>query len=262
MRVAAGDKKGVLNPLILPTPQDFNIAIKRFTDMAKKIAKGKKIVFCAGGVPGPLNKQKTEVLNAPNLPRWNHKPFAKAIAKALKCRVILENDASLASLGEAVFGAGKNKKIVAFLTIGTGVGGARIVNGKIDKNIFGFEPGHQIIAENKGQSQTLESLIGGRALEKKYGKSAPKITSRIIWEKELKYLAFGINNIIVLWSPEIVVLGGALIIKSGQLGISKISAEIRQENKIFPKLPQIKKSQLGDLAGLYGALTILKKLPA
>ncbi len=260
MRVAAGDKKGALKPAVLPTPQDFNRAIKQFAGMAKKITKGKRINFCVGGVPGPLNGQKTEASNAPNLPRWNNKPFAKAIAKALKCRVILENDASLAGLGEAIFGAGRNKKIVAYLIVGTGVGGARIVKGKIDENIYGFEPGHQIVAENKGKPRTLESLIGGKSLKKRYGKIATEITSRVVWEKELKYLAFGVNNLIVHWSPNVVVLGGVLIKKTKQLKVSEIFAEIKKINKIFPKLPEIKKSQLGDSAGLYGALAILKKL--
>lgn len=262
MRVAAGDKKGVLRPAVLPTPQDFNLAIKQFIGMAEKISKGRQINYCVGGVPGPLNKQKTELLNAPNLPRWNNKPFAKAITKALKCRLILENDAGLAGLGETIFGAGRNKKIVAYITVGTGVGGARIVKGKIDKNTYGFEPGHQIIAKDKGQPRTLESLIGGKALEKKYGKSILELIDKTVWDKEIKYLAFGLNNTIVYWSPEIIILGGAFIIKNKWIEINKVLAEIKKINKIFPKLPQIKKSQLGDLSGLYGALVILKNISA
>ena len=97
-------------------------------------------------------------------------------------------------------------------------------------------------------------------MKKRYGKIATEITSRVVWEKELKYLAFGVNNLIVHWSPNVVVLGGVLIKKTKQLKVSEIFAEIKKINKIFPKLPEIKKSQLGDSAGLYGALAILKKL--
>ena len=99
----------------------------------------------AGGVPGILNKEKTVLLSAPNLEKWEDVFLKEALEKALDVPVRLENDAALGALGEAVFGAGKDKRIVAYFTVSTGVGGARVTDGRLDEGAFGFEPHRQIV---------------------------------------------------------------------------------------------------------------------
>ncbi|TAN58722.1 ROK family protein [Patescibacteria group bacterium] len=191
-----------------------------------------------------------------NLRGWSKKPLAKELKKIFGAPVLLENDAGLAGLGEAVYGAGKGKKIVAYLTISTGVGGARIVDEKIDKNAFGFEPGHQIVFLNK-KFTTLENIASGTAIEKKYGKKPFEIFDAKIWDNVAKDLAYGLHNVAVLWSPDIIILGGSMMKKIG-IPVERVKFHLSKILKIFPKSPLIKKSKLGDLAGLYGALARLK----
>ena len=85
------------------------------------------------------------LVNAPHLPGWIRKPFSERLKAELACPVFLENDSAIVALGEAHHGAGKGDDIMAYLTVSTGMGGARIVHGAIDVNVFGFEPGHQYI---------------------------------------------------------------------------------------------------------------------
>src|SRR6185437_2466030 len=106
------------------------------------------ITQAAGGIAGVLNKAKDQLLNAPNLVNWINQPLGQSLSDIVSVSVKLENDASLGGLGEATYGSGQGYKIVGYLTIGTGVGGTRIVNGRIDQNALGFEPGHQTIDIN------------------------------------------------------------------------------------------------------------------
>jgi len=249
------DKKNLYQVEIIPTPQDFREGIKFLVDSGKRITGGKKIKMVAGGIAGPLNKNKTKLANSPNLPQWANQPLFSLLKKEFKSPVFLENDAALAGLGEVYYGAGKGGKIVAYLTISTGVGGARLVEGQIDQNYFGFEPGQQIINYDALINfQTLEANISGTGLFKKYKKPAAELSAKKIWEREAKLLAYGLNNITVLWSPEIIILGGSVMKK---ISLKEVRKQFKQTVKIFPGLPKIKRSKLGDLSGIYGALAIL-----
>ena len=259
MRLAVSENGNKLDRVvILPTLRKFNGAIALIKKAVKELANGNKIKAVSGGIAGPLDKNKTMILNAPNLRGWSKKPLAKELQKIFKAPVFLENDAALAGLGEAVFGAGKGKKIVAYLTISTGVGGCRIVDGKIDENSQGFEPGHQIIFSDKNVI-TLENRVSGTAIEKKYGKKPYEIFDAKVWDNIAKNLAYGLHNVAVLWSPDIIILGGSMMKKIG-IPVERVKFYLSKILKIFPKPPLIKKSKLDDLAGLYGALTRLKSV--
>ena len=157
----------------------------------------------------------------------------------------------MAGLGEATLGAGKGYSIVAYLTISTGVGGVKIVDGKIDKNVHGFEPGQMMVRDGR-----LGEFVSGMALEKKYGKKPEDIKNPAVWQEVEKYLAEGLNNIIVDWSPNIIVLGGGII---QSINLENIEKSLKENIDIFKDIPPIKKAELGDLNGLYGALEYLKQ---
>lgn len=254
-RLASSDGQRVGRLKIIPTPKNFWSGIKAIRDSAHELSGGRKITAVAGGVPGPLDYAKTKILNAPNLSGWNKKPLKATLEKVLGAKVFLENDAALAGLGEAVLGAGKEKKIVAYITVSTGLGGARIVSGKIDENAFGFEPGQQIIQP----PDYLEKLVGGRSLEEKFHQKPQQIKDPKIWDKLARELAYGLNNIIVLWSPEIVILGGSMILGKPAIPLTQVRRYLGKSLKIFPKLPALTKAKLGDQAGLYGASVYLRQ---
>lgn len=243
----------------VPPPQDFDQAIQTFKKVADEISGGEKIAAIAGGLAGPLDKEKTMLITSPHLGSWVHKPFRRELEKIFGVTVYLENDADLATLGEASFGAGVNQKIVAYLTISTGVGGGRVVDKKIDSNSLGFEPGHQIIVPdghpcNCGGKGHLESYVSGSALERIYGQKGETITDTKIWDQVARYLAIGLNNTIVHWSPDIVILGGSV---TKSVPLDQVRSYLKEVLTIFPNPPEIVPAKLGDVAGLFGALYLL-----
>lgn len=261
-RIAVSKDGKTLNKVkIIPTPKKFSDGIKAIESSALEISQGKKIKAICGGVAGPLNHEKSFLVGGPNISGWVKKPLKKTLEKIFRAPVFLENDAALAGLGEARFGAGKNKKIVAYITVSTGVGGSKIMNSKIEANFLGFEPGHQIIDAGgclckKCRGGYLLNHISGSAIKKHYGKNPKEISYKKIKNNLAKWLAIGLNNSIVHWSPEIIVLGGSIM---NIIPLDRVRTHLKNILKIFPKMPRIKKAALGDLGGLYGALVFLKR---
>jgi glucokinase len=257
MRVAGSeDLKRFSIPIIIDTPQNFEIAIRAFADAVEKLTHNKKPDGVVIGVPGVLNKERTTLLRAPHLPTWDGREVAIYIEEALRTKVYLENDTALVGLGEAHYGGGQDQDIMAYLTVSTGVGGVRIVNGIIDQSAYGFEPGHQLVVSG-GVPQELESLISGSAMFERYGKHPKEITDPKIWDEYAHLCAVGVYNTIVYWSPNAVVLGGSMFKEVG-IKVSKVEEYVRSLLTIFPEMPLIKKAELGDLGGLYGGLAYLK----
>lgn len=243
----------------IPTALDFKEGVRSFVETALKLSGDQKITVAAGGVRA-LNKDKTGLMPHPHFPLWENEPLLDELKREFECPVYLENDAAIGGLGEACFGPGKGYSIVAYLTISTGIGGARIVNGNIDNNSMGFEPGNQIIDLDgsilkKEGPVYLEEYIGGHALEKRFGLKGEMLNDERIWDEVTKVLSIGLNNTLVYWSPDIVILGG-----SGMESISldKLNLYLRESVKIYPQLPPVVKANLGDSRGLYGAMAFLK----
>ena len=263
LRAALSSNENSLGEEIVKnTPQNFNEVVSLISGIKEELVGEQTLESCVVGVAGVLNSEKSELLFSPNLPEWVNIPLKIKLAEVLGVNVSLENDAALAGLGEAIYGSGKDYKIVAYLTIGTGVGGVRIVNGKIDEKTLGFEPGHQIIDSDgtiTGEMTDLEGLVAGMGLEKRFKLKPEDIKDVKAWDDVCKYLAIGINNTVLHWSPEVVVLGGGLI-NEGAIDIEKVKSYFYELLRTFPQKPNVIKATLGDKVGLYGALAYLKSL--
>ncbi|MEK7066814.1 MAG: ROK family protein [Patescibacteria group bacterium] len=264
-RVAVSkDGKTLFASNISETFPNFQEGISAIKKIADSLIGGEKIQAIVCGIPGPLDKEKTKAVNAPHLLGWNHKPLKSELEKAFAAPAYLENDSVLAGLGEAVFGAGKEDRIVAYLTVSTGVGGTRIVDGKIDANTYGFEPGHQIIDLNgsfelgKYRSGDLEGFISGSALREHYGKDPALIDDETVWDEFARLLAIGINNVIVFWSPDVVIIGGS--VAANRFSLEKTESYLKQYLKIFPVIPPIRQAVFDKESGLYGGLAYLRDL--
>lgn len=249
---------------IIPTQEDFEKGVEALSVAASALSGGERFSAAAVGIAGPLNPEKTGLFRAPNLPDWAGKDLKKELEKILMCPVFIENDTAMAGLGEARDGAGKGYGVVAYMTVSTGVGGVRIVDGKIDRNALGFEPGHQIIeiggsfCRSCETSGHLEAYVSGRSLEARYDKKPKEIIDEGIWDETAHFLAVGLNNTIVHWSPDIVVLGGSMMKEVG-IPIDRVVAYLEKILKIFPKIPPIVKASLGDIGGIHGALVYIEQ---
>lgn len=230
-------------PNVIKTPKDNEEQSDIFIKLIKETAGDREIKKIAGGM-------------SRNISGWGSEKLKEDLNKNFDADVFIENDSAIVGLGEANWGAGRGFNIVAYITVSTGVGGVRIVEGKIDERAIGFEPGKQIIDIESGK--TLEDMISGKALEKKTGQNPKEITDPKVWDEHAKNLAVGLNNIIVEWSPDCVVLGGSMITGDPAIPLDKTENYLKEILKIFPQIPPIKKAELGDFGGLYGALAYLR----
>lgn len=261
MRLAISSDHGKVSKSVsFPTPQKFEDGISMLIGKMKELANGEEITGAAGGIAGILDSGKSWLFYSPHLPDWEKKPLKDTLEKSIGLHVILENDAALAGLGEAVSGAGRGNQIVAYLTIGTGVGGARVVNGKVDERAMGFEPGHHIIdiTENE-ECIELETLISGSGIQKRTGQKPDEINDQEFWNRTSRYLAIGITNTILYWSPNLVVVGGGMIIEN-VISLDLVDVHLNNIFKAFPSTPRIIKAELGDQSAFFGAMHILKQL--
>lgn len=249
------DGKSLDQTETIPTHKNFSEAMSAFGETALKLTKGQKIETAAGGVRALDMITKDRLVNHPTIPLWVGEPLKAELEKALGCSVWLENDAAMAGLGEAVFGAGQGKKIVAYITVSTGVGGVRIVEGKIDQSMTGFEPGNQII--NIDPPAYLERYISGEGIRQRYGVKGENLSDPKAWDEITRLLAIGLNNSIVHWSPEIVILGGSIM---NSISLDTVNLYLRQMLKIYSQLPEVVKASLTDKAGLLGSLAYLSQL--
>ncbi len=253
----APDMNTLSDPLIFDTPQNFDEFEQRLKYFLDKNVKDQKIEKIVGGIAGVLNEDGSKLVNSPNLQGWIGKPLKEVIQRVTQCEdVVIENDANLCALGEATKGAGQDFEIVAYITMGTGIGGSRIINGQIDKNSLGFEPGHQILKISpERKTETFEQLAGGNSLFKKYGQHLHEIEDLEILDEIYFYTACGIHNTILHWSPDVVVLGGSI---GEELDVAKIKFYLEEVMFIFKKLPQIRSAKLGKTNGVIGAFHLLK----
>lgn len=241
---------------IFLTASNYADGLSALVGAVKKIG-GEKLRGVAVGAPGVLSRDKRRIVNAPNIPRWNEATLADDLEAALGAPVIMENDTALVGLGEATVGAGKGAAVVAYVTISTGVNGARIVDGALDRAAFGFEIGEQLLGRD-ASAGTLEELVSGCAIEERFG--APPATlgkEHPVWEELAEIVAVGLHNTIAYWSPERIVVGGSMMKEVG-IPLDRIGVHLKRLKRKNPVLPEISPASLGDLGGLWGGLIRLR----
>lgn len=245
-------------PVIFETPTLYADGVAKLIATITELLKGEKVQSIVGGIAGLVDRETGELESSHNLPDWAGKPLSVDLVTAFGANVFLENDSAMVGLGEAHFGSGKGFPIVAYITISTGVGGARIVDGQIDEHVTGFEPGQQIIdidgsVFSAGKDTNLGDYISGKAVEARTGKRPSEITDKVFWDDIAKALAYGLNNTIVHWSPSVVVLGGSMMHDVG-IPIDVTDKYLTEIMTGYSSVPPLAKAELGDLGGLYGAL--------
>jgi predicted NBD/HSP70 family sugar kinase len=246
-------KEAFLPPVIFATPQDFNEWFPLFIENAKTLVQGRKVLGVIIGVPGTLSKDKHVIKHSPHLSLWNGINLYEKITNHFEAPCTIENDTALVGLGEAVYGAGKDHAIVAYITISTGVNGVRITDGKIDKSTFGFEIGHSIINDGK----PVEHYISGGELEKRYGKPSHEVHDCMLWERVNHYAGVLGANVTMFWSPSIIVYGGPVM---NDLHIEIIEKEAKQSAPLYDEMPVFIRGTLKDFGGLYGALALTREM--
>ncbi len=264
-RIAASeDLKSFGEPISFKTPKDFDEAMALIAETVKKLGVS-SVRGMGGGIRGVLTEDRTAIANDSALSGWIEKPLVATLEKMFDTTVVLENDSAVVGLGEAHHGAGQGVEIMVYHTVSTGVGGVKIENGMIDDYNVGFEPGKQILDIDRtvlGEevTPTLENLVSGTALEARTGQKPYDIPQTdAVWDQLAGYLAYGLRNTIMYWSPDMIVLGGSMIVGDPRIMLDDIIRHTQESLGDEVPCPLMKDAQLGDLGGLYGAMALLNQ---
>ena len=228
------------------------------------------------GCTGPVYPLTGEVGKIEFLPGWEGINLVQKMEGAFGVSAAIENDADAAALGEYIQGAGKGMDNFIYLTVSTGIGGGIIINKGLYRGADGSHPeiGHHVIDPAGppcfcGAKGCWESLASGPALARRAGRSTAyevceearhgNAQAMAAIEQEGLYLGLGLANLITLFVPDVIALGGG-VIQSLELFEDKINEIIRTTCGLVPfEKTRLVPATLGRDVGLIGATQVWKQ---
>lgn len=249
-------------PVIEETPDSPREGIEFIIETIKNVSGTDEIKGVCIGIAGVLDRNHNQLLKSPHLPDWERIDLKEKFQRGLaglgensgSPKIYIENDTDIVGLGEAVSGAGRGFEICTYITISTGIGGVKVVNGQFEKNRHGFEPGFQILNNETGEN--FEDLCSGTAVEQKFNQHPKDVAKTEAWQEIEQNIAIGLHNSIIHWSPDVLVIGGSM---SKDLEADRIAGLINSLMKIHPELPEIRIAELGSIGGIHGGFAFLKQ---
>jgi len=261
--------------------------------MAQAGMKQSQVAAVGIGAPGPLDIGTGVVVAPPNLPGWDCVPLKRLIEDGLGITTFLENDANAAALGEHRFGAGRGVEHMIYVTVSTGIGGGLILDERLYHGASGMagEIGHTTVMPygplcGCGNRGCLEALASGTAIARQareriargvptliadLAEGAPaRITAKLVAEaasqgdveardilaEAMYYLGIGMANLVNLFNPQLIVIGGGLT-NIGELLFGPVRRAI--DLRAFPAQAQavrVVQAELGDSVGVLGAAAV------
>jgi glucokinase len=233
------------------------------------------------GSTGPVDPLTGEFGEVNFFPAWRGNNPVNDLARIFGVSVAMENDADAAALAEAAWGAGKDKKSLIYVTVGTGIGAGIVLDGRLYRGADGAHPeiGHHVIDASGplcmcGFHGCWESLAAGPAMVSWLESTMPQdyphrdyLTAKRICElalggdelaiqavkREAHYLGLGLANLVTLFTPDAIVLGGS-VMKSAVLFLEEIRKTICRCCRFVPfEKTELALASLGEDANLIGA---------
>lgn len=262
------DGKKIISGQKIKTPRNK----KGFLAALDRLIKGLMGVKGARGIgvamAGAIDISRGRIIRSPNIQFMNGFALGDYLRKKFRKPIKVHNDTKAFLIAEEKFGFARGKKNVIALTLGTGVGGAALADGHILKgsHVTAVELGHIVIAEN-GDFLTLEELTSSHAFRKL------KPSDPLYWQKEAErgnkraekiyetigmYLGVGLANLVNIFDPELIILGGG-IARASHLFLPAALRTMRKHTiKSIPNLPPVKVSKLKHAGALGAAVLFLE----
>jgi glucokinase len=273
-------------------PQGGAAAVSVIAEVAKELMQSHDISAVGVSVPGFISSDRARVIGTPNISGWSDLAIADTLRSLIGVDVVVENDANAALWGEYKFGAGQGRENICMLTLGTGVGGGVITNGRLYRGAFGMgaELGHiRLIPEGRqcgcGAKGCLEQYGSGSALVRiareraaanldkaqiilSLGSGSPDqirgeditkaansgdVFSKEIFEEVGESVGAALATICAVLDPSHIIIGGG-VAEAGEILLEPIRKSMVR-NTSFSGLhpfPEVIRAQLGDMAGLVG----------
>jgi fructokinase len=274
------DPTSILSETTIPTTSP-NETIERVIKFFLKVQEENAIAAIGLGSFGPLDLDKTSstfgyVRNTPKS-GWANTRIVGDIREALGVPMIFDTDVNIAAFGEATWGSGQDCDPLLYLTVGTGIGGGLIVDGKPFHGLIHPEMGHMRIPHDWKRDpfpgvcirhgDCLEGLASGPALHQRWGTPGELLPSdHEAWSLEANYLATAVTNLILTISPKRIILGGGVMRHPELLG--KVRGRIREllndyfEHKLLRDeiAEYVTSPKLGRRSGVLGAIALARSL--
>ena len=271
---AQGTVRGSLRTVPTPT-EDADAVVSGVVAVVRDVladgkAAGESPVAVGIGCAGTIDWARGVVVVSPHVP-LTETPLASLVAGQIGLPVILDNDANVAALAEARVGAGRGSRHLVMFTLGTGVGGGLILDGRLYRGSTGAaaELGHTVVAAGGemcrcGGRGCLEEYASGRALERYYGKGLTGVeVGRLAARGDpgalaavaqvSGWLGVGLTNAANTFNPEVIVVGGGLS-ELGELLLAP-AREVMATSALCPNrdIARVVGAALGNDAGVLGA---------
>ncbi len=257
----------------------FANGLARMVSMIRKMEQkiGEKIHGIGVGCTGPVYPETGIIGNVEFLPDWEGAPITAELERRFEVSVAMENDADAAALGEWMWGVDRGARTFLYVTVGTGIGGGLIIDGNLYRGVDGAHPeiGHHVIDPSGptcacGARGCWESLASGSAMEHWFRENTPKelldtnLDARQICSREDThartavarvghYLGLGLANLVTLFTPDVIAIGGGLM-RSRDLFWIQIQETIQSSCGYVPhKKIRLLPAALGDDVGIIGA---------
>jgi glucokinase len=250
--------------------EDGETIVNRIIEVIRKIKdlnqlSDNQIMGIGLGVTGPIDISKGIILECPQLPTLHFYPLRERIQACFHCPVFMNNDANALILGESRWGAGKGSEVVLGFTLGTGLGCALVINGKLH---LGATEMSGEIWPSPYKDGTIEDYVSGSGISKLFHRFTGEVkpaheiadiarngdpNARKVWDEFGKAFGFAISWTVNLIDPDIIVVGGSI---SNSLDLFEHSMNNYFRNYVCP-IPAAKtsvvKATLGDNAGFMGS---------
>lgn len=239
-----------------PTPKNYKTFL---LEVAHALAHMEHKDFKAGGAGIPvtnLNRATGRAINFGNL-SWHNVLVEHDLEKIFACPFVVNNDAKMASLSEAMLLKNKYQRVL-YVTISTGIGYALTVNQTLDDNI-GDAGGRTIMLEYKGKLEPWESFASGKAIVARYGKRAEDIHDEHTWKAISRELTQGFLELIAIMQPEAIVVGGSVGNYFERLK-PFLKADLKKYETPLLVIPALLKAERPNEAVIFGCYDLAKVL--
>jgi len=252
-----------------PTPPDPLAVLSAIAAAVEPLNRHRKALAIGIGTPGPSDPSCRVARVAINLPGWIDVPVADILEAKIGLPTVVENDANCAGLGEAWCGAGRGFSSSILLTLGTGVGGAIILDNQLFAGSRGLAGELGLVTVdyngppcNSGNRGSLEQFACARAIARQTGKTPAELgalaqggdrEALAFWEQYGQLLAAGIASSVYVLAPEAVILGGG-IASSAAFFLPALEAELTERVPARTRFEVcVLPAELGNRAGMTGA---------
>lgn len=253
--VATLDDDGVITDQAkFPTPQSYAGFLDELTKNVASLTTNDLIATGVGIPVTRFDRQDGVGLEFGNLD-WRNVPIRQDVRQLVNTPVVVENDAKLAGLSEAMLL--KDYAKVLYVTISTGIGTALIDHGQIDTSV-GDAGGRTLLLQHHGQLTPWESYASGHAIVERFGKQAKDIHDLDTWQQIVHDWTAGFLELIAIMEPNVIVIGGSVgdyFDRYGQLLETSLK---RYETPLMP-IPPLTQAKRPDEAVVYGAYDLAKQ---